>query len=214
MTANPQPAVRVDARAEPADQWRKLALQFDMHRIDALSVLRGVVAGTVSTEDVRAFLAAPPRASALTPAPTEAGGVGEAAIDALTECEEYFDNRADADCDQDGFIPNKEMRLLSVVRTARAALSSTPAADAGWQDISTHKADAIKGAYSPHVLCAHAGKGWRRFGRYYLTLKRWYYSGTDERSQWAQVEGDEPTHWMPLPPLPAPPLNPEARDER
>lgn len=41
-------------------------------------------------------------------------------LDALTECEEYFDNRADADCDQDGFIPNKEMRLLAVVRNAIA----------------------------------------------------------------------------------------------
>lgn len=27
----------------------------------------------------------------------------------LEECEDYFDNRSDADCDQDGFIPNKEM---------------------------------------------------------------------------------------------------------
>ena len=39
-------------------------------------------------------------------------------IDALHECEEYFDNRADADCDQDGYIPNAEMRLLQVVRDA------------------------------------------------------------------------------------------------
>lgn len=39
---------------------------------------------------------------------------------ALHECEEYFDNRADADCDQDGFIPNKEMRLLTEVRAAIA----------------------------------------------------------------------------------------------
>lgn len=41
-------------------------------------------------------------------------------LEALSECEEYFDNRADADCDQDGFIPNKEMRLLDVVRAAIA----------------------------------------------------------------------------------------------
>lgn len=38
--------------------------------------------------------------------------------EALDECEDYFDNRADADCDQDGFIPNKEMQLLSTVRAA------------------------------------------------------------------------------------------------
>lgn len=41
-------------------------------------------------------------------------------LEALFECEEYFDNKADADCDQDGFIPNKEMRLLDVVRAAIA----------------------------------------------------------------------------------------------
>ena len=41
--------------------------------------------------------------------------------EALEECQEYFDNRADADCDQDGFIPNKEMVLLSKVKTAMKA---------------------------------------------------------------------------------------------
>jgi len=39
-------------------------------------------------------------------------------IEVLHQCEDYFDNRADADCDQDGFVPNKEMTLLSVVREA------------------------------------------------------------------------------------------------
>lgn len=43
--------------------------------------------------------------------------------EALDECEDYFDNRADADCDQDGFIPNKEMQLLT---TVRAALTKEP----------------------------------------------------------------------------------------
>lgn len=38
--------------------------------------------------------------------------------EALHECEEYFDNRADADCDQDGYIPNDEMKMLTVVRAA------------------------------------------------------------------------------------------------
>lgn len=38
----------------------------------------------------------------------------------LLKCEEYFDNRADADCDQDGFIPNEEMKLLGEVRDAIA----------------------------------------------------------------------------------------------
>lgn len=50
-----------------------------------------------------------------------------AALSALCECEEYFDNKADADCDQDGFIPNKEMRILSEVREAiRAIEAATP----------------------------------------------------------------------------------------
>jgi hypothetical protein len=39
-------------------------------------------------------------------------------LEALEACEEYFDNRADADCDQDGYIPNEEMKLLTLVRAA------------------------------------------------------------------------------------------------
>lgn len=35
----------------------------------------------------------------------------------LDEVEEWLDDRADADCDQDGYIPNDEMRLLTTVRT-------------------------------------------------------------------------------------------------
>ncbi|MCZ7488218.1 hypothetical protein [Rhizobium rhizogenes] len=42
-------------------------------------------------------------------------------IEALEACEEYFDNRADADLDQDGYIPNDEMLLLMKVREALAA---------------------------------------------------------------------------------------------
>lgn len=67
-----------------------------------------------------------------------------AAVEALEQCEEYFDNRADADCDQDGFIPNKEMRLLSVVRAARSALENgpTPLADATKKDPGTEQREA------------------------------------------------------------------------
>lgn len=72
-----------------------------------------------------------------------------------------------------------------------------------WQDISTYDLVPRQGEYfPPHALCAHADKKWIRMGRYEPTLKRWYYSGTNERSQWSQVEGDEPTHWMPLPASP------------
>ena len=37
---------------------------------------------------------------------------------ALNECAEYFNQRSDADCDQDGFIPNEEMRLLTEIEEA------------------------------------------------------------------------------------------------
>lgn len=62
------------------------------------------------------------------------------AREALIECEGYFDNRADADCDQDGFVPNKEMRLLAVVREAIASTS---------QDSGQNLADANSKSPSP-----------------------------------------------------------------
>lgn len=34
----------------------------------------------------------------------------------LCDLDEYFDDRADADCDQDGFVPNEEMKLLTRIR--------------------------------------------------------------------------------------------------
>lgn len=34
----------------------------------------------------------------------------------LEECDEYFDNKSDADCDEGVFIPNKEMELLVRIR--------------------------------------------------------------------------------------------------
>lgn len=42
----------------------------------------------------------------------------EHVIEVLEDCKDYFDNRSDADCDQDGFVPNKEMDLLSKVQSA------------------------------------------------------------------------------------------------
>lgn len=38
----------------------------------------------------------------------------------LNELEEYFDNKADADVDDEKFIPNKEMQLLAEIRKVRA----------------------------------------------------------------------------------------------
>lgn len=64
----------------------------------------------------------------------------------------------------------------------------------GWRPIETAPATGF-------VICGHRGKKWIRFGiRHH---GRWYYSGTNERSQYGQVIGDEPTHWQPLPPPPS-----------
>jgi hypothetical protein len=46
------------------------------------------------------------------------------ASSALNEATEYFADRADADCDQDGFIPNEEMKLYEVMEAAMAALDA------------------------------------------------------------------------------------------
>jgi hypothetical protein len=61
-----------------------------------------------------------------------------------------------------------------------------------WQPIDT-------APKNQHFLCGHAEKRWIRFGIYFSSHGTWYYSGTSERSQFAQTRGDEPTHWMPLP---------------
>ena len=58
---------------------------------------------------------------------------------------------------------------------------------------------------SETLLLAHASKKWIRFGKWYVQERCWYYSGTNERSQWAQVKGDAPTHWQPLPAAPEAP---------
>jgi hypothetical protein len=53
------------------------------------------------------------------------------------------------------------------------------------------------------VICCHKEHKWIRFGRIYPEMgNRWYYSGTNERSQYAQTIGDEPTHWMHMMELP------------
>lgn len=49
-----------------------------------------------------------------------------AIVHALEQARDYFDNRADADCDQDGFIPNQEMRLLSEIDAALKLAEGQP----------------------------------------------------------------------------------------
>lgn len=66
---------------------------------------------------------------------------------------------------------------------------------ADWQPITT-------APHGVHLLLAHKDYKWIRFGRYFPEQRAWYYSGTNERSQYAQTMGDEPTHWMHMPPLP------------
>jgi len=82
---------------------------------------------------------------------------------------------------------------------ARAAI--TAALAAMWQPIETAKLDGLK-VTSETFLLSHIDRKWVRFGKWYVQERCWYYSSTSERSQWAQVRGDEPTHWAPF--LPAP----------
>lgn len=67
-----------------------------------------------------------------------------------------------------------------------------------WQPIATAPRDTFK-VCGPTLILGHNTKKWIRFGKWYVQEGKWYYSGTSERSQWAQVSGDEPTHWMPMP---------------
>lgn len=70
-----------------------------------------------------------------------------------------------------------------------------------WQPIETAPKDTFK-VMGPWLLLAHREKKWVRFGRWYVQERNWYYSGTNERAQYAQVRGDAPTHWMMAPEAP------------
>ena len=77
-------------------------------------------------------------------------------------------------------------------RIADAAISAIEQVE-GWRPISEYK-------IGQQVLCGHSKERWVRFGIVYAALRsRWYYSGTSERSQYGQSEGDAPTHWRLLP---------------
>lgn len=62
-----------------------------------------------------------------------------------------------------------------------------------WQPIETAPANST-------LILGRQGRKWLRFGQFITRVGRWYYSGTNERMQYAEVsEDDVPTHWMPLP---------------
>jgi hypothetical protein len=68
-----------------------------------------------------------------------------------------------------------------------------------WQPIETYEKTIVGTTLQwQQVIVSHIDKQWIRFGFKYPGLNRWYYSATNERTQYAQVEGDAPTHWMPM----------------
>lgn len=70
-----------------------------------------------------------------------------------------------------------------------------------WQPIDSAPKQ-LKGPFGPWLLLCHKDKQWIRMGHFYTAVGRWYYSGTSERSQYGETQGDAPTHWMQLPHLP------------
>ena len=75
----------------------------------------GCYSSNVDTESVDAENEANARLIAAAPSILEYARKLESV---LHDCEDYFDNRADADTDQDGYIPNEEMHHLTAIRNA------------------------------------------------------------------------------------------------
>lgn len=73
-------------------------------------------------------------------------GLLDEAIEALSDASEYFDKRADADCDQDGFIPNEEMRLKQKMDGALAGIDAAAIAEQASIDNAVAKIAAQKEA--------------------------------------------------------------------
>ena len=71
--------------------------------------------------------------------------------------------------------------------------------DDGWLPIES----CPKFKHQQYMLC-NTEREWIRFGRWFSQQREWYYSATNERSQFAQTAGDAPTHWRPIPSLPSP----------
>lgn len=69
-----------------------------------------------------------------------------------------------------------------------------------WQTI--ENAPTQGSVFGPWLILGHKDKRWIRFGHYYQATGHWYYSATNERSQYGEKPGDAPTHWRPMPDLP------------
>lgn len=82
----------------------------------------------------------------------------------------------------------------------------------GWRPISEAPLTGV-GPFSPWMILTNnePGQGWIRMGHYMATAGLWYYSGTNERSQYNQIQGGAPTHFMPLPAPPQPAVEAERR---
>jgi hypothetical protein len=117
----------------------------------------------------------------------------------LCDLEEYFDGRADADCDQDGFIPNEAMKFLTRIREilpqsgllVTGVAQSMPSEPVAWR---------YKCQDGSEVLMLKRLTDEQK--------RRGYYTGEDGEDE---VEGDEaivgPFHWAEETPLYASPLS-------
>ncbi|MBC2887237.1 DUF551 domain-containing protein [Ochrobactrum sp. CM-21-5] len=127
-------------------------------------------------------------------------------------CETYFDNLSDADHDETGFVANKEMRLLVLVRAAIRALSSQPVADHiadagkmvadGWLPIETAPKDGTEfiGWDGKWPFRCSAGKKYELYPH--------MDGGPTYRDVWDghyydSLTIEHPTHWRPLPSAPS-----------
>lgn len=106
--------------------------------------------------------------------------------------------QSDAEFDKRGWLAMPRTERERYLARSNKALTTALA----WRPIETAPRGTLRGS-SETLILGHSEKKWIRFGRWYAQVRCWYYSGTNERSQYAQVRGDDPTHWMPLPEPPA-----------
>ena len=69
-----------------------------------------------------------------------------------------------------------------------------------WKDI---KIEPPPKNYPSYLLVCHNSQRWLRFGIRFPGQNNWYYSATNERTQYSPVKGEDPTHWDYVPDLPS-----------